>query len=103
MEDVGKPATGRDLERMKELVRQFLQEGATGFSTGLGYAPGIYSDTDELVEICKVLTEHNALYTTHIRGDAASWRPAIEEAIEISERTLHRRRQRTSSVRLKLI
>ena len=87
MEDVGKPATGRELERMKELIRQFLREGASGFSTGLGYAPGIFSDTDEIVELCKVLTEHNALYTTHIRGDAASWRPAIEEAIEISERS----------------
>lgn len=87
MEDVRKPATGRELERMKELVGQLILEGASGMSTGLAFPPGIYSDTDEIVELCKVLAKHNALYATHIRGDAASWRPAIEEAIEISQRS----------------
>ena len=72
---------------MKELAGQLLLDGASGMSTGLGYAPGIYSDTAELVELSRVLAKHNALYSSHIRGDAATWRPAIEEAIEIGRRS----------------
>ena len=83
----GRLANYGELDRMKQLVDQFLREGASGMSTGLGYAPGIYSDTDELVELSEVLAKHNALYTSHVRGDAASWRPAIEEAIEIGRRS----------------
>jgi N-acyl-D-amino-acid deacylase len=80
-------ATREELDRMKQLVDQMLTDGASGMSTGLGYAPGFYSDTDELVELSEVLANHNALYASHIRGDAASWRPAIEEAIEIGNRS----------------
>jgi N-acyl-D-amino-acid deacylase len=76
-----------EMSRMKELAGQLLLDGASGMSTGLGYAPGIYSDTNELVELSRVLAKHNALYTSHIRGDAATWRPAIEEAIEIGRRS----------------
>ena len=87
MGPVGRLTTPDELSSMKQLVDQLLREGASGMSTGLGYAPGIYSDTDELVELSKVLAKHNALYTSHIRGDAATWRPAIEEAIEIGRRS----------------
>ena len=87
MGPVGRLPAPDEMSRMKRLVDQFLREGATGMSTGLGYAPGIYSDTDELVELSKVLATHDALYTSHIRGDAATWRPAIEEAIEIGRRS----------------
>lgn len=87
MGPVGRLSTPDEMSQMKRLVDQLLREGATGMSTGLGYAPGIYSDTDELVELSTVLATHNALYASHIRGDAATWRPAIEEAIEIGRRS----------------
>ena len=84
---VGRLLAPDEMSRMKQLVDQLLRDGASGMSTGLGYAPGIYSDTAELVELSRVLAKHNALYTSHIRGDAATWRPAIEEAIEIGRRS----------------
>ncbi len=87
MGPVGRLPTEEEMDRMKELVDQFLREGASGMSTGLGYAPGIYSDTNELVVLSTVLAKYDALYTSHIRGDAATWRPAIEEAIEIGRRS----------------
>ena len=87
MGPVGRLPTEDELYQMKQLVDQLLRQGASGMSTGLGYAPGIYSDTNELVELTKVVAKHDALYTSHIRGDAATWRPAIEEAIEIGERS----------------
>ncbi len=87
MGPVGRLPAPEEMSQMERLVDRLLQEGATGMSTGLGYAPGIYSDTDELVALSKVLARHDALYTSHIRGDAATWRPAIEEAIEIGTRS----------------
>ena len=84
---VGRLPAPDEMSRMKQLADQLLRDGASGMSTGLGYAPGIYSDTNELVELSRVLAKHNALYTSHIRGDAATWRPAIEEAIEIGRRS----------------
>lgn len=66
MGPVGRLPTQKEMDRMKELVDQFLREGASGMSTGLGHAPGIYSDTNELVELSKVLAQHDALYSSHI-------------------------------------
>ncbi len=83
----GRAATPAEMKRMCELVEQFLNEGASGMSTGLAYAPGMFADTEEIVALCEILARHDALYATHIRGDAALWRPAIEEAIGIAERT----------------
>lgn len=87
MGPVGRLPAPDEMSQMERLVDQFLLEGATGMSTGLGYAPGIYSDTDELVALSRVLATRDALYTSHIRGDAATWRPAIEEAIEVGRRS----------------
>jgi len=87
MGPVGRLATVDEMSQMTQLVEQLLQQGASGMSTGLGYAPGIYSDTKEIVELTKVVAKYNGLYTSHIRGDAATWRPAIEEAIDIGDQT----------------
>lgn len=85
--DAGRLLSTSELDVMKQLLDQCLTEGASGMSTGLGYAPGIFSDTNELVALAEVLMKHNALYATHIRGDASTWRQGIEEGIEISERS----------------
>ena len=55
-------------------------------STGLGYAPGIYSDTNELVDSAEYWQSTMPSTRLNIRGDAATWRPAIEEAMEIGRR-----------------
>ena len=53
--------------RMQELARQGMRDGAFGFSTGLTYAPGAYSDTDELVSLCQAIRDLGGIYMTHAR------------------------------------
>ena len=78
--------TDDELERMKNLVRRGMEEGAIGMSTGLIYPPGSFSKTDELVELAKVVAELGGIYATHIRDESDKLPEAIAEAIEIGER-----------------
>ena len=59
-----------ELERMKALVRAGMEEGAFGMSSGPFYAPGSYSDTDELVALAEVAAEYGGVYTSHIRDES---------------------------------
>jgi N-acyl-D-amino-acid deacylase len=79
---------GENLKRAKELIRQGFDEGAVAFSTGLSYYPGSYCDTDELVELCKVVAECGGFYVTHLRTVFRE-KPfnAVLEALEIGERS----------------
>lgn len=61
-------ATGEELEEMKKLVAQGMEEGAVGLSSGLTYFPGAHSDTDELVELCRMAARYGGVYVTHTRG-----------------------------------
>jgi len=78
--------TTEEMERMKELVRQGMRDGAIGLSTGLIYPPGSFSKTDELVELAKVAGEFGGLYASHIRDEGDRLHEAMAEAIEIGER-----------------
>lgn len=64
----GNPATAEETARMADLVRVALDEGAIGLSTGLGYAPGVFADTRELVGITAPLAERRGIYTSHARS-----------------------------------
>ncbi len=81
------PLTGYALEKAKNLIRQGLEEGAVAFSTGLSYYPCSFSDTDEMVELCKVCAEYDVPYVTHTRSvfRGATIDPTAE-AIEIAKR-----------------
>lgn len=62
-----RPLTGKALETAKnELERAFLA-GAAGFSVGLSYYPGTYSDTKELIELCKVVKKYDGVFCVHLR------------------------------------
>src|SRR5258708_16258122 len=63
-------ATPAELERMRALVRQAMQEGAMGISSALIYAPDCFWPTDELIELAKVAAQHNAMHSTllSVRG-----------------------------------
>lgn len=65
------PSTPDELARMADLVRAALDEGAIGLSTGLGYAPGIFADTAELVAVTRPLGERGGVYTSHARSYVA--------------------------------
>lgn len=60
--------TEGELEEMKDLLRDALEQGAYGMSTGLGYPPGTFSNEDELVEMGAVINEYGGLYSTHMRS-----------------------------------
>ena len=88
--------TAAELDKMRALVRQAMEQGAAGLSTGLDYSPGVYAHTDEIVELAKVAAEYGGIYATHYRGftskvlgwsgDDANVMPAVAEAIEIGKR-----------------
>ena len=81
--DENRAPTDTELAEMKNLLRETLEQGAWGLSTGLIYTPSQYAETPELVELAKELVPFDALYASHIRGEGYTIIPAIEEAIEI--------------------
>lgn len=81
------PAGARELSEMRRLLSQALEEGAFGLSSGLTYVPGCFADTEELVELARVLPEAGGFYASHIRGEGQSLLSAVEEAIEIGRRS----------------
>ncbi len=72
------------LAAMKRLVIQAMDEGAWGLSTGLIYPPGVFAQTDEIVELSRGVAARGGLYFSHIRGESATLLDAIREVITIS-------------------
>jgi len=77
--------TPPQMERMKELLRQEMQAGGLGLSTGLAYLPGTFSDTEELVELASVIAPFGGIYATHLRDQAEGITDSIEEALRIGK------------------
>lgn len=80
-------ATKDELQQMKMLLRQALEEGGIGLSTGLTYVPAMYSDTDELVELCEVVAEYGGFYCPHHRNYGLDALGGYRECIEIAKRS----------------
>lgn len=78
-----RPATAAELARMKDYVREALDAGAVGLSTGLDYAPGASADTAELIALCEVVAECGGIYASHLRGYADTVVAAVNEALAI--------------------
>ncbi|MEI9921265.1 MAG: D-aminoacylase [Bacteroidota bacterium] len=74
-----------EMERMKSLVRVAMEEGALGVGSSLIYAPANYSSTEELIELCKVASEYNGMYITHMRSEGNSIYEAVDETIRIAK------------------
>ena len=70
---------------MKAYVKEAMEAGFLGLSTGLVYAPSVYADTDELIELTKVMQPYNGIYVSHIRGEGINGLEAVKEAIKIGE------------------
>jgi N-acyl-D-amino-acid deacylase len=82
------PLTGKHLDKAKSLLEEGLNEGAVAFSTGLSYYPCSYSDTEEMVQLCKVVAAQNSVYVTHIRTVFRETPfDAVVESIEIAKRS----------------
>lgn len=79
--------TTKQIDDMKRLVAESMEQGAVGMSTGLIYPPGSFTKTDELVEMCKVVAQYGGIYTSHIRNEGFEELEAVDEAIEIGRRS----------------
>lgn len=78
--------TEAELEEMRKLVSESMEDGAWGLSTGLIYPPSCYAGTDEIAELAKVLVRYGGVYFSHIRDEGGKLLEAVKEAIEIGER-----------------
>ncbi len=78
--------TENELEEMKKLLDESLKMGAFGMSTGLVYPPGRFAKTEEIIELCKVISKYDGLYATHIRGERETIVEAVKEAVKIAEK-----------------
>ena len=83
--DVDRTPTPEELEKMKGLVAQAMQQGAFGISTALIYPPGHYAKTEELIELAKVAARYGGIYATHMRSEGQSEVAAVEEALRIGK------------------
>jgi N-acyl-D-amino-acid deacylase len=81
-----RPATPAELERMKQLVAEAMQEGALGLSTSLQYVPDRFASTDEIVELAKVAAQYGGVYFTHQRSESARIFESLDEVFAIAER-----------------
>ena len=85
-----RPPSADELELMQTRVREALDEGALGLSTGLYYAPASYAETDEIIALAEVAAEFDALYESHIRDESSysvGLLAAVDEALEIGRQS----------------
>lgn len=87
MDDVGRCANAAEIARMQALAREALAAGAIGVSTGTFYEPSAAAPTEEIIEVCRPLTEFKGLYVTHMRDEAQLIIEALDETFLIG-RTL---------------
>ncbi len=83
--DANRAPDSAELEKMKSLVKQAMEEGAMGIGAALIYAPGFYAKTDELVALCKTAAPYGGSYIAHIRSEGNRLLQAADELIAISK------------------
>lgn len=76
--------TPAELENMKALTRQAMEEGAMGLGSSLIYPPGFFASTEELIELAKVVGEYNGRYISHMRSEGNRIEQSIQELISIA-------------------
>jgi len=72
---------------MKKLVEKGMEEGASGFSTGLVYPPNVFSSTHELIELCKSVAKYDGCFVVHMRNESFKIDEAIEEMFEVARKS----------------
>jgi len=75
--------TSEELETMRQLVRNAMEDGAFGIATALIYPPGNFTSTEELIELAKAMAPYGGVYISHMRSEADQYLEAIDEAMRI--------------------
>jgi N-acyl-D-aspartate/D-glutamate deacylase len=79
------PATAAELDAMKKLITQAMEEGAMGLSTALLVPPSSLATTENLIELAKVAKQYGGIYSSHIRDEGEGVFHAIDEAIQVGK------------------
>jgi N-acyl-D-amino-acid deacylase len=79
-----RPATAAELERMRSLVREAMEQGAVGVSSSLEYAPAPYASTEELIALASVAAPYGGIYATHMRSEGDGMTAALDETFRIA-------------------
>jgi N-acyl-D-amino-acid deacylase len=82
---VNRPATPEEIEKMRQITRQAMLDGAFGVTTGLFYVPGNFTPTEEVIEIEKVVGAMGGMHHSHMRDEAAHVLESVRETIRIGE------------------
>jgi dihydroorotase/N-acyl-D-amino-acid deacylase len=80
-----RPANDAELDAMRAEVRQAMESGAFGLSSGLLYAPGSFAPAEEVIELAKVVKPFGGIYISHMRNEALGLLDSVEETIRIGE------------------
>jgi len=83
MDDVGRPATGSEIGKMQRMVDEAMAAGAIGVSTGLYYEPARAAPTEEVIEICRPLSQRNGIYCTHMRDEGEHVLDSLDESFRV--------------------
>jgi N-acyl-D-amino-acid deacylase len=81
--DTARPATDKEVQRMRDQLAAALTQGASGFSTGLYYPPNMHAPTDEVIAVAEALRATGGIYVTHMRNEADDVLLSIEETLKI--------------------
>jgi dihydroorotase/N-acyl-D-amino-acid deacylase len=84
--DVDRSATAAELDTMRALVRQGMEDGAFGLSSGLFYVPGIFTPIEEVIELSRVAGQMGGIYISHMRDEAKGLVESVRETIAVGER-----------------
>ncbi|MGV8119751.1 MAG: amidohydrolase family protein [Candidatus Xenobiia bacterium LiM19] len=82
-----RPLSRQDRDDMKCCLAESMEDGAWGLSSGLIYAPSSFADVAELAELAGIIKEYGGMYATHMRGEGETLLEAIDEAVEVAERS----------------
>lgn len=83
--DANRKATAQEMEKMKLLVKQAMEEGAMGLGSSLIYAPADFASTEELIELSKVASRYGGMYITHMRSESDRILEAMSETFRIAK------------------
>lgn len=78
--------TVEDLEKMRALLRDAMEHGAVGMSSGLAYIPGTFSTTDDIAAVAEAMAPYGGIYVSHIRNESFDLVASVEEAIEVGRK-----------------
>ena len=77
--------TDQELISMQNMVKEAMEDGALGVGSSLIYAPAFYSTTEELIALCKIASDYDGLYISHMRSEGNRLLQSVDELIRIAD------------------